>query len=169
MSWADIKNRYKTGGTVATQSTEDMAARRILRALGLAEKGLPAAEKAAGTAGQRQADTTLLERAGALVGALAPALRKALPPVRDVKNLREAEDAALELAEQRPGGYGLVYRVRGTENLMAMWKPHAQLVDLADVPMPCRLFRSRDGSCVLMSCDAQALYDKLMNREVPNG
>lgn len=169
MSWADIKNRYKTGGTAATQSTEDMAARRILRALGLAEKGLPAAEKAAGLADGRQADTTLLERAEALVVAFAPELRKALPPVRDVRNLREAEDAVLELAEQRPDGYGLVYRVRGTDNLTAMWKPHGQLVDLDDTPMPCRLSRSRDRSCVLMSCDAQVLYDKLMNREVQNG
>lgn len=169
MSWADIKNRYKAGGSVATQSTEDMAARRILRALGLAEKGLPAAEKASGLADRRQADTTLLERAEALVGAFAPALYKALPPVRDVKNLREAEDVMLELAEQHPGGYGLVYRVRGTENLMAMWKPHAQLVDLGDIPMPCRLFRSRDGSRVLMTCDAQALYDKLLNQEAQNG
>lgn len=169
MSWADIKNRYKSGGTAATQSTEDMAARRILRALGLSEKGLTAAEKASGLADRRQADTTLLERVQAVVSAVSG--RGPLPPVRDVRSIGEAEEMALELAEQDRANCWLVYRVRGTDNLMAMRRVCDDLgtvVDL-DLPMPCRLFVSRGGCSVMVSCDAQALYNKLMNQEARNG
>lgn len=169
MSWADIKNRYRSGGTAATQSTEDMAARRILRALGLSEKGLTAAEKAAGIADRRQADTTLLERVQAVVSAVAG--RSALPAVRDVRNVGEAEEMALEIAEQNPSNPWLVYHVKGTDGLMAVRRVCdvcGTVVEL-DMPMPCRLFVSRGGNSIMVSCDAQALYNKLMNSEVRDG
>ena len=169
MSWADIKNRYKTGGTAATQSTEDMAARRILRALGLSEKGLPAAEKAAGLADRHQADTTLLERVQAVVSAVAG--RGALPAVRDVRNVGEAEAMALEIAEQSPSNPWLVYRVKGTNGLMAMRRVCdvcGTVVGL-NMPMPCRLFVSRGENSIMVSCDAASLYNKLLRPEVQNG
>ena len=138
MSWADIKRKYANGGTSASQSTEDMAARRILRALGLTEQSLPQAETMAGTAAERTADTTLLERATNLYREYAHAgLRAAvpLPPVRDVRSFREAENTVLELAEQRKRAV-LVFRIRGTDHLQTIVRLSSLLVDTDNLPMP---------------------------------
>ena len=169
MSWTDIKRKYANGGASASQSTEDMAARRILRAMGLSEKTLPAAEKAAGLAETRQADTTLLERATALVDAFGAAVLGRLPPVRDVRSLQEAENIVLELGEQNRGRADLVYHVRGGDSLMGVVRLGSLLVDTDNIPMPCRLTRSRDGTAALLWCDAQVLYSKLLRPEVQNG
>ena len=169
MSWADIKRKYANGGASASQSTEDMAARRILRAMGLSEKTLPAAEKAAGLAETRQADTTLLERTTALADAFGALVLRRLPPVRDVRNQREAENAVLELGEQNKGRADLVYRVHGDDRLMGVVRLSSLLVDTDNMPMPCRMTRSRDGTAVLLWCDAQTLYSKLLKPEAQNG
>ena len=156
MSWADVKRKYQAGGTSAGQSTEDMAARCILRALGLSERTLPNAERVTGTAECITPDSTLLERATAVAATVA--CLPALPPVRDVKSPQEAEDMAVELGEQARGRADLVYRVRGDRTLMAMIRLGSLLVDTDNMPMPCRLFRSRDCSCVLLACEARTYY-----------
>jgi len=169
MGWTDIKRKYDGGGASATQSTEDMAARRVLRTLGLTEKALPAAERAAGLDVKRQADTTLLERASAMAERSGHRALWPLPPVRDVKSEKEAEDVLLELAEQHGADLirpvALVYRLKGSQDLRAKtWLGDIEYLDLARFPMPCRLYRSRDGSCVLGDCDAQVLYDSLAGK-----
>ena len=168
MSWADIKRKYEDGGASASQSTEDMAARRILRALGLSEKALPALERQLGLDVRRQADTTLLERTDAVAQRSGCPALWPLAPVRDVKSVQEAEDAAIELSEQlrpcpalRP--VAIVYRVRGSEGLRAkVWLGGLDMLDLHRVPLPCRLHRSRDLSCVLADCDAEDFYKSLV-------
>lgn len=167
MSWADVKRKYSSGMTSASQSTEDMAARRILRALGLTEQSLPQAETMAGTASERMPDTTLLERAESLYLEYAHAGPRAvvpLPPVRDVRGFREAEDTVLELAEQRKRAV-LVFRIRGTDDLQAMGRLNSLLVDTDNLPMPCRLMKSRDGKCVLLCCEAQDYYNNMIRQE----
>lgn len=170
MSWTDITRKYDGGGASATQSTEDMAARRVLRALGLTEKALPAAERKLGLDIRRQEDTTLLERAAAVAERSGCTALWPLHPVRDVKSEREAEDILAELSEQalshqatRP--IALVYRVKGTEHLRATeYVGSGDLLDLTRVPLPCRLEKSRDGTCVVLHCDAQDFYNSLAGR-----
>ena len=62
MSWTDLKRRYERGDLLASQSTEDMTARRVLRAMGLTEASFPRAEHELGTDLKRTEETTLLER-----------------------------------------------------------------------------------------------------------
>lgn len=171
MSWADIKRKYAKGGTAATQSTEDMAARRILRAVGITESKLPAAEREAGL--DVQADATLLERAEQLVnvyrGSRLSLNISRLPPVRDVRSVKEAEDIVLEMAEPLGRRADLVYHVRGGDNLMAVIRLGSLLVDTDNLPLPCRLTRSRDASAVLLWCDAGVFYSSVITVEAPNG
>ena len=170
MSWADIKRKYDGGGAMASQSTEDMAARRVLRALGVTEKTLPAVERECGLDAKRQADTTLLERAAALAERMGRRALFPLAPVRDVRSLQEAELAVLELAEQRKHDdaawpIALVYRVKGTEHLRAAeYVGPGDLLDLTRAPLPCQLAKSRDGTCVVLHCEAQDFYDSLARR-----
>ena len=179
MSWVDVKRRYEEGRTATDQSTEDMAARRILRAMGLTEKTMAAMEKATGTASEIRPDTTLLERAERLVRELdGKTLRLypgRLPPVRSVSSPKAAEDIVLELAEQaggqagRPARAELVYRVRGADRLMAVTRLGSLLVDTDNLPLPCSLTRSRDGTAVLLWCEADLLYRHLIRPEGQNG
>ena len=167
MSWADIKRKYANGGTSASQSTEDMAARRILRALGLTEQKLPQAEAMAGTAVERVRDTTLLERVERLFMVYAnDRLRyvQSLPPIRDVRSFREAENTVIEIAEQHKGAT-LIFKIRGTDHLQAVTRLSSLLVDTDNIPIPCRLERSHDKKCVLLYCDAQVYYDDLVRKE----
>lgn len=170
MSWTDIKRKYDGGGASATQSTEDMAARRVLRALGLTEKTLPAAERNLGLDAKRQADTTLLERASAVAQRSGHRALWPLAPVRDVRHWREAENTLLELAEQRRGDdsvrpIALVYRIAGTQDLrVKAYAGPGRLLDLSKAPLPCRVERSRDKSCVVIDCDAQTFYDSLLEK-----
>ena len=157
MSWADVKRRYRSGGASAAQSTEDMSARRILRAVGLAEKALPAFERETGLCAEVQPDTTLLERAERAAAMRLQHAHLPPPPVRDVRVLQDAEDAVMEMAEQRSPAR-LVYRVRGTDRLCAMVRLSSSLVDTDNLPMPCRLARSRDGTAVILTCEADAFY-----------
>lgn len=176
MSWVDIKRRYEEGRTATDQGTENMAARRILRAIGLTEKTMAAMEKATGTASEIRPDTTLLERAERLVreldGKTLHLYLGRLPPVRGVRNLQEAENIVLDLAEQADGRSGranLVFRVRGTDSLMAVTRLGSLLVDTDNLPLPCRLERSRDGTAVLLWCEADLLYRHLIRPEAENG
>lgn len=166
MSWADIRKKYRDGGAMASQSTEDMAARRVLRALGVTEKALPAAERAAGLDAKRQADTTLLERAAALAATTGIPALYPLPPVRDVKSPKEADDAVLEYAEQRRH-YGkvnpvaIVYRVSGTQDLRAkIWVNDSDdcCIDPEGLPMPCRLYHAPGTTDILADCDAEVYF-----------
>lgn len=167
MSWADIKRKYETVGT-ATQSTEYMAARRIFRALGLTERTVPAAEHELGIV--RDNDTTLLERATMLVSAMLPDVR--LPPVRDVRSFKEAEDALIELAESPANTVSgkirltsLVYRIKGAQDIRALlYLGYAActMLDLSTVPTPGVLMRTRDGEELLLDCDAIILYTKII-------
>jgi len=167
MSWTDIKRKYEEGGADATQSTEDMAARRILRALGLSEKALPSWERRLGLDTLRQDDTTLYERACAVAQRSGCQALWPLAPLRDVKNAQEAEDAAIELSEQlrpcpalRP--VAVVYRVKDTQELrVKVWLGGVDLLDLCRIPLPCKLYRSRDQSCVMADCDAEVFYKSL--------
>ncbi len=164
MSWTDIKRKYAGGGASATQSTEDMAARRVLRALGPTEKALPTAERKLGLDTRRQEDTTLLERAAAVADRSGCTALWPLHPVRDVKSEREAEDILAELSEQtlshsatRP--VAIVYRIAGTQDLRAkLWLGGVDCLDLSGLPLPCRLHRTRDGQHVLADCDAELFY-----------
>lgn len=167
MGWTDIKRKYDGGGTSASQSTEDMAARRVLRALGLSEKSLATIERQLGLDVQRQDDTTLLERAGAVAQRSGCQALWPLPPVRDVKSAQEAEDSVIELSEQlrpcpalRP--VAIVYRVKNENDIRAkVWLGGVDMLDPTRIPLPCRLYRSRDQSCIIADCDAGVLYNSL--------
>ena len=176
MSWADIKNKYRSGGTSADQRTEDMAARRVLRALGLSEKALPGLERLLGLDAQRQADTTLLERTDAVAQRSGCTALWPLAPVRDVKSAQEAEDAVLELAERQKSyaakpyvdrPVAVVYRVKGSQDLRAkVWLGGLDLLDPQRIPLPCRLYRSRDLSCIMADCAAEDFYKSLVKGAV---
>jgi len=174
MSWADIKRRYEKSGGAATQSTEDLAARRILRALGLAEKTLWKAEKDTGLDNRVHAETTLLERATALARLKNSAFYPP-PPVKDVRSFREAEDTVLELAEQRPyydmaRPVALVYRVKVGKSLRTLlYAGCNQFLDLTRTPFPCTLLKSRDGKAILCDCDAQDFYTLVLHTEAAHG
>ena len=171
MGWAEIKKRYESGGASASQSTENMAARRILHALGITEQLLSSAEAGAGLSYVK--DATLLERSEGLVMYYSTAgmlrLRSHLPPVRDVKSTKEADEIVLELAEQWRGRADLVYRIRGTDHLRAVIRLGSTLVDTDLLPMPCSLRRSKDESCVLLDCEAQPYYSTVIRWETNNG
>ena len=176
MSWADIKRKYEDGGASASQSTEDMAARRILRALGLSEKALPGLERLLGLDAQRQADTTLLERTDAVAQRSGCSALWPLAPVRDVKSAQEAEDAVLELAERQKSyaakpyvdrPVAVVYRVKGSQDLRTkVWLGGVDLLDPQRIPLPCRLYRSRDLSCIIADCNAEDFYKSLVKGAV---
>lgn len=165
MAWTDIRRKYSDGGASASQSTEDMAARRILRALGLSEKALPGLERQLGLDVQRQDDTTLLERTDAVAQRSGCSALWPLVPVRDVKSGREAEDAVVELAEMRGSDserpVAVVYRVAGTQDVRAkVWLGGLSLLYLDRIPLPCRLYRNRE-QCIMADCDAQDFYNSL--------
>lgn len=46
MGWKEAQERYHQGRTLTDQSVEDLVARRVLRGLGLTDKGLPRVERA---------------------------------------------------------------------------------------------------------------------------
>ena len=176
MGWTDIKRKYENGGASASQSTEDMAARRILAALGLSEKALPGTERMLGLDVQRLDDTTMLERVDAVAQRSGCTALWPLAPVRDVKSAKEAEDAVIELAERQKSyaarpyvdrPVALVYRVKGSQDLRAkVWIGGVDLLDLQRVPLPCRLYRSRDMTCILADCDAGDFYKSLVKGTV---
>lgn len=160
MSWADIKRKYESSEGTATQSTEDMAARRILRALGVTEPHLYQAERESGTGGLVSPDATLFERAVRLArnstGAFYPP-----PTVMDVKNAKEAETALLELVDANKAKSVLktpsvIYRIKGEKDLHAMLclgDPEFLIVE--KLPLPCRIRQSKDNGVLLADCDAQ--------------
>ena len=166
MSWAELKRKYENGGCSASQSTEDMAARRILHCLGLTEKGIWKAERETGLDRERREDSTLYERASALARLLPG--RFVLPPVRDVKSVKEAEDILLELCETltfhpTSGFCAIVYRVKGSDDVRALLsKGDTDVLYVPEVPMPCAVRRSRDGTHVLLDCEAEAYYATIL-------
>ena len=85
--------------------------------------------------------------------------------------MQEAEDAVLELAERQKSctdrPVAVVYHVRGSEGLRAkLWLGGVDLLDLCKIPLPCRLYRSRDLSCVMADCDAEDFYKSLVKGTV---
>lgn len=164
-SWSDLKRDYERGVHTATQSTEDMAARRILRCLGLTEKSLGRHERERGL--NVNCDQTLYERACAAAYD-AVRTRLVLPPVRDVRSVKEAEETLLELCETLTfhpnGGFcALVYRVRGTQDLRALASKGAtDVLYVPELPFPCGLRKSRDGQAVLVDCDAGDYYGTIL-------
>lgn len=171
MSWADIKRKYETEGT-ASQSTEDMAARRVLRACGLTEKALWRAEKETGTDLARQEDSSLWERTVRLVRERAGSSAFFPPPVvRDVKSFKDAEDTLLELVDGWNAALCrntpvLVYRVKGGKDIRALQsKGPADVLCTGELPLPCRLIISRDGKSIMVDCDAAVYFDTLFARK----
>lgn len=171
MSWADIKRKYERQGT-ATQSTEDIVARRVLRACGLTEKALWRAERDAGTENERREDSTLLERTVRLVQAASSGSQTAFfppPVVRDVKSFKEAEDTLLELIDgldRTVRAPVLVYRVKGGKDVRALQsKGCADMITVSELPLPCRIMKSRDGQETLVDCDAGTYFDTLLGRK----
>ena len=171
MSWADVKRRYEQRGT-ATQSTEDMTARRILRAMGLTEKTIWRAEREAGTENSRREDSTLLERVTRLAQAGYRGAERFFPPptVRDVKNFREAEDTLMELVEAWKcvsRNYPvLVYRTKGSKDIRVLQsRGCSDVMCLDDIAFPCTLLKGRDGNTTIVDCDAGVYFDKLLGRK----
>ena len=164
MSWSDLKRRYERGEFGATQSTEDMAARRILHCLGLTEKTLWRRERETGL--NNGDPKTLYERACDV--ARERPERIVLPPVRDVKSEKEAEDTLMELCETltfhpTSGACALVYRVKGGKDLRALIsKGQPDVLYLPEMPLPCTLRMGRDGKSVLACCDAEAYYATIL-------
>ena len=164
MSWADLKRKYAAGECAASQSTEDMAARRILRALGLTEKTLWRREREAGIANDGR--DTLLERARAVALELPEPI--ILPPVRDVKSVKEAERILFDLGEtltfgSSRGFCALVYRIKGGSSLRAIVsKGEADLLYVEELPTPCTIRKAADGKTVLLDCDAGTYYDTIL-------
>lgn len=153
MSWADIKRRYETSGGSASQSTEDMVARRILRALGATEGGLPHMERELGLA--RRADDTLLERAVALARLMRDTVWR-VPPIMDVRTVKAAEDALLDLVDGADvkADTAVVYRKTGERGIHAMiWLGKPDAIVASTLPVPCRILRCRDGETLVVDCD----------------
>lgn len=162
MSWADIKRRYERGG-LATQSTEDMCARRILRACGLDERRLFKFERDNGLRDAVRDDTTLYERAVAAAKAHSQA-GYSLPPVRDVRSKKEAVDMLREIPATYPT---IVYRIRMDDPRAMRLYPANEIVSLGELPAVCTV--ERVGDCAIVGCDAQTYYDKLLKREDSDG
>ena len=61
----------------------------------------------------------------------------------------------------------IVYHVKGSEGLRAkVWLGSLDLLDLHRIPLPCRLYRSRDLSCTMADCDAEDFYKSLVKGAV---
>lgn len=163
MSWADIKKRYERG-RINSQSTEDMVARRILRALGLTDKKLYEFECDNGIRDKVQEDTPLLDRAeaaAAVVGGLS-----LIPEVREVKSGKEAETNLMELME---GGYTnprnnrIVYRVKRGKDVRVLIAVRGNAaIDTANLPLPCALARGKEDDIVLIDCAADVYFNSVL-------
>ena len=148
MSWRDVKARYAAAGGVL-QGTEDMVARRVLRAVGLTEGRLFGAERELGLRDDVRDDTTLFERARAV------ALRlrgKACPSTTfdcgtETALLAEAD----ELAEN--GVSAFFARVGDGKPVAVVGFAFAGAVYADAIVTPCALRRSSDGR-LFMVCDA---------------
>lgn len=166
MGWAEIKKRYEAGGLSATQSTEDMVARRILRSLGVTEGNLPKVERTLGLDVGRQDDTTLYERAVRLAEHYDYSVR--FPPVRDVRSVKDAEGILIEMSEgvTGPGSNALTYRIKDTGDVRVMiCKHNVDALYTANLVYPCLVRKSRDGSVIILDCDAQDYFDKLLRKK----
>lgn len=174
MSWTDLKRRYERGDLLASQSTEDMTARRVLRAMGLTEAAFPRAEHELGTDLKRTEETTLLERVRTYFYERYPTTSRCFrfPEVRDVRSIGDAENVLLDIAEQAKDtkGVSLVYRIKGTENVrvMSTLSPGGMIFGY-ELPLPCVLRATRDKGSIICDCDAQAYFDHVTGKDVQDG
>ena len=173
MGWYDVKAKYDMFGT-ATQSTEDMVARRVLRAMGLTEKMLPRAERDLGTDRLRMESTSLLDRVKTYFAQAyeVPCRSFRFPAVRDVRSPKDAERVLLDLVEQSRDKCGttLVYRVKGTDDVRAMTYLGGSLTLFAsDLVLPCTLRLTRDGAFLLSDCAAQDYFNHVTGKDVKDG
>lgn len=162
MSWADIKRRYAESGGTASQSTEDMVARRILRAVGTTEDRLPALERDKGLDKSRAADTTLLERAIALARVASDTFRSP-PAVVNVNTRKAAERALFDTVDGKSvkSGSAVVYRrAKDRELRVLMWLGDVRSVDVTELPLPCFVYRHEKENTVIAECDALEYFKK---------
>ncbi len=168
MSWASIKRRYETTGGLACQGTEDMVARRVLRALGLSEPRLAAAERESGLAYDE--DATLLERAVAVARARSDSFGR-MPEVMDVRSVRAVEKELADEYEERGASEGapaVAYRVAGEADVRVMsCLGPADSVRVGELPMPCRLHAV--GGNVMATCSVDAYFARRLGKETRNG
>lgn len=173
MGWAAVKAKYDLLGT-ATQSTEDMVARRVLRAMGLTEKAFPRAERELGTDQKRTDSTSLLERVKTYFAQAYEVTCRSFrfPMVRDVKSPKDAEHVLLDLVEQARDKRGttLVYRVRGTDDVRALTcLGSGSTLFACDLVLPCVLRRTRDGTFLLSDCAVQDYFNHVTGRDMKDG
>ena len=82
--------------------------------------------------------------------------------------MKEAEDILLELCETltfhpTSGFCAIVYRVKGADDVRALRsKGDTDVLYVPEVPMPCAVRRSRDGTHVLLDCEAEAYYATIL-------
>lgn len=173
MGWAAVKARYDLLGT-ATQSTEDMVARRVLRAMGLTEKAFPRAERNLGTDQRRTDSTSLLERVKVYFAQAYEVTSRswAFPAIRDVKSAKDAEHTLLDLVEQARDKHGttLVYRVKGTDDIRTLtFLGSGGTLFGVDLVLPCLLRQTQDRKWLLADCDAQDYFNHVTGKDVKDG
>lgn len=168
MSWASIKRRYETEGGLAGQSTEDMVARRILRALGLSGPRLAEAEREAGL--EYDEDATLLERAVAVARARSDSFGR-MPEVMDVGSERPVERELADEYEERgtsEGAPAIAYRTDDGKDVRVMTcLGQPESVQVRAIPMPCRLHMACGH--VMATCSAEAYFGKMLGKDAENG
>ena len=173
MSWSAVKAKYDLLGT-ATQSTEDMVARRVLRAMGLTEAAFPRAERDLGTDRKRTESTSLLERVKtyfAEAHEVTCCIWK-FPAVRDVRSIGDAEHTLLDLVDQARDKLGttLVYRVKGTDDVRTLtFLGAGGILHTCDMAFPCLIRKTRYGKWLLADCDAQDYFDHITGKDVKDG
>jgi hypothetical protein len=168
MSWASIKRRYEAEGGLAGQSTEDRVARRILRALGLSEPRLAAAERGSGLAYDE--DATLLERAVRIARTRSDSFGR-MPEVMDAKSDKAVEKELADEYEERgtsEGAPAIAYRVGDEKEVrvMSCLGPCGS-VQVCDLPLPCRLHVACGH--VMATCEAETYFSKRLGKEIANG
>lgn len=172
MSWADLKRKYESGECSATQSTEDMAARRVLRAMGLTEKSFPRAERELGTDLRRTETTTLLERVKAYFSEAHEATSRVwrFPEVRDVRSVKDAEHILMDLVEQsrEKANTSLVYRIKQTDDLRVMTYIGGGTIFGCDLTFPCILRKTGEG-LVISDCDAWDYFEHITGKDNEDG
>lgn len=148
MSWKDVKARYAAAGGVL-QATEDMVARRVLRAFGLVERTLPGAERELGIRDDVRDDTTLFERARAV--ALRLGGKQCPSATFDCGTEKALLSEADELAEN--GVDAAFARVGDGKPVAVVSFAFDDTIFTDALVTPCSMRRSASGR-VFMVCDA---------------
>lgn len=149
MGWREVRERYmKAGGTA--QGTEDMLARRVLRAFGLNERTLPETERKLGVRDSHvHDDTTLFERARAV--ALRLGGKQCPSATFDCRTEKALLAEADELAEN--GVDAAFARVGGGKPVAVVSFAFDDTIFTDVLVTPCSMRRAASGR-VFMICDA---------------